>query len=65
MTSYILRVWGYLWLIEVVTLKLSVARFEKTVGYDSLNVKVTEVGNRFAEVQVVSGSSEGKREQEG
>jgi hypothetical protein len=35
-------------LIEIVTLELSVARFEKAVGYDSLNVKVTEVGNRFA-----------------
>jgi hypothetical protein len=47
-------------LIEVVILKLSVVRFEKAVGYDSLNAKVTEVGNRFANTQVVSRSSEGR-----
>jgi hypothetical protein len=48
----------YLWLIEVVTLKLLVARFEKAVEYDSLNVKLPEVDNRFVNAQVVSRRSE-------
>ena len=64
MISHVLRSWGYLWLIEVAAFELSVVRFEKAVGYDSLNVNVTEVGNKFAEV-LVPGGSEGRREQEG
>jgi hypothetical protein len=43
-----LRLWVYLRSIEVVTIKLSVARFEKAAGHDSLNVNVAEVGNRLA-----------------
>ena len=63
--AYILRLWGYLWLMEVVALNVPVARFEKAVGYDSMNSKLTEGCNRFANAQVVSQSSEGKREKEG
>jgi hypothetical protein len=49
-----------LWLIEVVTLELSVARFEKAVGYDSLNAKVAEVGDGCDNAQEVSRSPEGR-----
>jgi len=40
----VLRLWVYLRSIEVVTIKLSVARFEKAAGRDSLNGKLAEVG---------------------
>jgi hypothetical protein len=43
-----LRLRVYLGSIEVVTIKLSVARFEKATGHDSLNIRVADVGNRFA-----------------
>jgi hypothetical protein len=59
-SSDLLRLWIYLGSIEVVTLKLSAARFEKAVGHDSLRVKVAEVGNGLANAQVVSRSSEGR-----
>ena|SRR5712664_329772 len=50
-SSDLLRLRSYLGSIDVVTIKLSVARFEKAVGHDSLNIKVADVGNRFANAQ--------------
>jgi hypothetical protein len=46
-------------LIEIVTLVLPVARFEKTVEHDSMKVRVAEVANRSKNDQLVSRSSEG------
>ena len=46
--------------VKVVALKLSGVRFEKAVGYYSLNAKVIGVDNRFSNAQAVSRSSEGR-----
>ncbi len=41
-------------LMEIVTPMLSVARFEKAFGHESMKVRVAEVGNRSANDQLVS-----------